>query len=331
MFDVITVGSATRDIFVRSREFRKFHSSRVKTREETCFLLGSKITIDELHFFVGGGAVNTAVTFANQGFRVAAIASVGDDLRGQEIIRILKDRDIVTDFIHRDPHDLTAYSIILSLPNGERTILRHFGAVWHLHEALFDWSKLKARCFYLNHIGGKSAVLLPRFLKLAAKQESLIALNPGETQLSMGKRLIPLLKNVDVFFVNQEEASILTGIPFSNSKRIFRVLDSWVKGIVVMTKGPRGVEVSDGHHRWSAGVLPLTKIIDRTGAGDAFGSGFIAALLHRPQDIEYAIQFGSANATATLTQWGANEGLLHKGDSIYTFGTLKIVKQKVTV
>ena len=93
-----------------------------------------------------------------------------------------------------------------------------------------------------------------------------------------------------------------------------------------MTKGPKGVEVSDGKTRWSAGVLPLKKIVDRTGAGDAFGSGFISALIEKPGDIEYAIQLASANATGVLTEWGAENGLLKKGDSAHKYGKLQVKK-----
>ncbi|MDP2734982.1 MAG: PfkB family carbohydrate kinase, partial [bacterium] len=90
----------------------------------------------------------------------------------------------------------------------------------------------------------------------------------------------------------------------------------------------KGVEVSDGRTRWSASVLPLRNMTDRTGAGDAFGSGFVASLLKHPNDIERAIQFASANATGVLTAWGAAGGLLKKSDSPLKWGKLKIRKKK---
>jgi sugar/nucleoside kinase (ribokinase family) len=139
-----------------------------------------------------------------------------------------------------------------------------------------------------------------------------------------------LLDQVDVFIVNEEEASHVTGIPYGKTSEIFKKLDQWVKGIVIMTKGPKGVEVSDGKTRWSAGILPLKKIADRTGAGDAFGSGFISALMKKPGDMEYAILFASANATGVLTEWGAENGLLKKGDSAYKYGTLQVKRIAIT-
>lgn len=330
MFDVITIGSATRDVFVRTKEMRIIRGKEFATGEGLCFSLGSKVNLDELHFAVGGGAANTAVTFANQGFTVAALASVGKDIRGQEIARSLQENNISTDFLYFDPHELTAYSIIISSGKGERTIFRYRGAVWHLVEQSIPWNTLKPRWFYINHIGDKSALLLPRFIAHAKKNGIHVAFNPGRTQLEMKEKVIPLLDGVDVFIVNQEEASYFTGIPYQKTDQIFNKLDRWVKGIVIMTKGPKGVKISDGKTRWSAGILTVKKVIDRTGAGDAFGSGFISALIKKPGDIEYAIQLASCNASGVLTEWGAENGLLKKGESIYKYGKLSIAKSKIS-
>lgn len=326
MFDVITVGSATRDVFLWSKAFKVLKSKEFSTGKGISFSLGSKINLEELNFRAGGGAVNTAVTFANQGFKVAALASVGQDIRGAEIDRVLKERGVSTEFLYYDPHELTAYSIILSVKRGGRTIFRYSGAVWHLHEYKIPWNKMKAKWIYLNHIGDKSAFLLPKLIAFAKKNKIKIFMNPGITQIERREKIIPLLKDVDVFQVNQEEAALMTKIPYQKREEIFKVLDKWVKGVVVMTRGPKGLEVSDGKYRWSAGILPTKSAVDRTGAGDAFGSGFVSALIKKPQDIEYAIQLASANATGTLSKWGAIHGLLEKGESPYKFGKLKIKK-----
>ena len=170
------------------------------------------------------------------------------------------------------------------------------------------------------------AKLLGKIISFARERNIKIAWNPGRTQLQHRKEVIPLLKHADVCILNQEEACALTGISYGESKKIFKRFDDLVHGLVIMTKGPNGVEVSDGKTIWSAGVLPLRKMVDRTGAGDAFGSAFIAALIKRPDDIEYAIQLASANATGVLTQWGATNGLLTKDDFPSKWGKLKIKK-----
>src|SRR4030043_281228 len=105
-------------------------------------------------------------------------------------------------------------------------------------------------------------------------------------------------------------------------KEIFEKLDRAEKGIVVMTNGVKGVVVSDGRNIYRSGIFG-GKVIDRTGAGDAFGSGFVAGLVKNQKskkknkkfsidDMKYAIRLGSANATSVVGKIGAKQGILTK-------------------
>ncbi|MEK7542628.1 MAG: carbohydrate kinase family protein [Patescibacteria group bacterium] len=326
VFDVITIGSAVRDVFARTRDIKTIKDKKFAVGEAACFSLGSKLNLDEVNFSVGGGAINTAVTFANQGFQVAAITQIGADPEGQHIREKSEECGIHCDFFSIDKEHATSFSFILSLPDGSRTVFRYKGASWHLKESDIPWKQLQTKWLYINHMAGESHNVLPRLLKEVKEQGAKIAWNPGSTQFEKKKELRQLMNFADVFIVNQEEASLITGIPYQKKKEIFKKLDDLVHGLVIMTKGKDGVEVSNGRTLWSAGVLPLKKVVDRTGAGDAFGSGFVAALTQKPDDIENAIQFASANATGVLTQWGANHGLLKKFDSPFKFGKLQIKK-----
>ena len=326
MFDVITIGSATRDVFARSGDIKIKKGKEFATGKGACFALGSKLNLEEVNFSVGGGAINTAVTFANQGFYVAPIAQVGLDPEGEHILKKADKYRIHCDFIATDKKYLTSFSFILSLADGSRTVFRYKGASWHLKTSQIRWNEFNAQWLYVNHMAGDSHKVLPKILKEAKKNGMQIAWNPGTTQLEKKKELQKLLGYADLFIVNQGEAAMVTGIPYQKEKEIFKKLNNLMHGVVIMTKGPRGVTVSDGKTMWFSGVLPLRKVVDRTGAGDAFGSGFVAALMKKPGDIENAIQFASANATGVLHEWGANHGLLQKNDSPTKYGTLKIKK-----
>ena len=324
MFDVITIGSAIRDVFMRCGEIKAIEWKEFPTGKGAVFPVGSKIDVDEMKFMVGGGAINTAVTFSNQGLKVAVLSSLGKDLAGEQIKKFLKDHKIESKFVFEDTKHSTPYSVIISLGGGERTIFRYKGAKDEIAHSRIPWNSMKANWFYVNHLEDDTAKLLPQIFDFAKQNGIKVAFNPGSTQIDMKDEVIPLLKYVDVLMVNQEEASALTGIPYENRNGIFKKFDELVDGIAIMTKGPEGVEISDGKTVWSAGVLPLDNIIDRTGAGDAFGSGFVAALIQKPGDIEYAIQFASANATGVLTEWGATNGLLRKGEDTEKWGKLDI-------
>ena len=133
MFDVITIGTATRDVFLTSSLFKvlkdKAHLKKIgfKTGEAECFAMGSKLEIERPAVTVGGGAANAAVTFARQNFRTAAIMKVGDDDLGEGIVNDLK-KEKITTFVAKDKENGTAYSTILLTPGGERTILVYRGA-----------------------------------------------------------------------------------------------------------------------------------------------------------------------------------------------------------
>jgi sugar/nucleoside kinase (ribokinase family) len=328
MFDVITIGSAVRDVFARTGDIQTIDNKKFVAGEAACFALGSKLNLDDVQFSVGGGAINTAVTFANQGFKTAVISLVGKDPEGMHIKDKALAYGIHCDFLAEDKNYTTSFSFVLSLLDGSRSVFRYKGASWHLQDKHIPWTEFRAKWLYINHMAGESAHVLPKLLEQAKSKGIQIAWNPGSTQLENPQELQKLMGYADLFIVNQEEASQIVDIPFQKKKQIFKKLDQLVQGKVIMTKGKKGVDISNGKTLWSAGVLSLDKneIIDRTGAGDAFGSGFVAALMKKPSDIEHAIQFASANATGVLTKWGANHGLLKKADLPTKYGKLEIKK-----
>lgn len=332
-YDIITFGSATQDVFLRTKGFQIKEEKKVFTGKGICFSLGSKIPVEEIEFLSGGGGTNTAFTFKNQGFKVAYCGTIGKDSAGDIIKNELKIKGISTKFLFPTPKGKTNYSIVLST-GEERTILVYKGASEELKKENIPWQKIKAGWFYLAPLG-KLVGLWEFILRFAKSKKIKVAMNPGNTQLSLNKeKLRKLLNFADILILNQEEASLATGVSYRKEKEIFKTLDGWVKGICVMTKGPVGGIVSDGKYLYQYGVLNEEKIVDRTGTGDAFGSGFVSAIMKKEKTIkdrkrliEYGIQVGSANATGCLQRLGAKNGLLKKGDSIYKFGKVKITKQ----
>lgn len=328
--DIVTVGSAIRDVFVSMEGEKVIRTAMFPTGRAMVLPLGSKLKIDALDITLGGDALNTAITFARRGFRTGTVAKVGDDGSGREILETLKDEGISTTYLMRDKKLQTAYSVILLADDGSRTILTYGGAARDFGPRDIAWNKLKPKWFFMTHMAEKSASVFPRVLRHAKSVVAKVAVNPGKTQLAMPLRTIkPLLNLIDVFIVNREEGAALTRTPYQNETKVFKKLDDWVHGLVVMTDGKRGVTVSNGTTRWKAGVLKEKRVVDRTGAGDAFGSGFVAALMERPDDIPYAIQVGSANATSVIEQTGGNAGALKKNQSIYKWGRLTIRETRI--
>ena len=312
MYDIISMGSATRDVLMSGEGLEYEKNTNFTTGEAVCLGLGSKVTIDKLVFASGGGGTNAAVTFARQGFHTACIGVVGKDLNGREIVEELMGEGVDTSYFQKHNDDYTGYSVILVHKSGERSILSYKGEGQHFKAEGIPFDSLSSKWLYLDSLGGVYDVL-EKSVQWAAKNQVKIATNPGSKELAHGlEKLKPLLKNFSIFSINQEEASQLTGIDYKNETEIFKFMDKLIDGIFVMTKGPDGVVVSDGKTVYSAGI-PESPIVERTGAGDAFCSGFVVEYI-RSGDIAKSIQFATANASSVVTEYGAKAGILKKDD-----------------
>src|SRR6185436_7671173 len=113
MFDIITFGSATRDILAKPKQLTSLKYEKSESQKEVCFPFGSKIDIDDMQFTSGGGGTNTAATFALQGFKTAYCGTIGVDLAGQEIINELKNLKINTSLVVKTDKKITNHSVVI--------------------------------------------------------------------------------------------------------------------------------------------------------------------------------------------------------------------------
>ncbi len=342
MKDVLVIGSATRDLFLQGVPFVEIKSNKFKVGKGIALPYSGKVKVPKITFAIGGGGANVSTTFNHQGFKTICISRVGNDAGGKEIIEKLKKEKVDIKNFQIDKNDQTAYSTIFLDNKGERTILSHKGAGDEISEKEIHWdSNIKARWMYLSSLAGNKNLLI-KAINFASKNKMFLATNPGMGELKNFRAMPRLLKHFDVFVLNQEEASYLTDVPFKEEKRLFKRLDDLIEGLVVMTKGPAGLIVSDGKHLWRVGIYKEKRVADRTGAGDAFASGFVSAFIRarikkignrsifEEKDIEQAIKMGSANATSVVEYVGAQPGILKKSDlKDKRWKNLKIKKENI--
>ena len=316
MFDIVTIGSATRDGFFKDIDFLPVEGKCFMTNQGICLPLGAKMQVPQVYFLTGGSATNTAVSFARQGLKTTVISRIGNDVSGETIIRELKKEKINTDFIQRDKLSPTAYSVIFLMPCGERTILSYKGCAEKLSFKEIPWNKIKTQWICIGSLG-KEKNILKKIIEFAISKNIKLAINPGWQELIWLKEHPKWIDKFEIFICNQEEAAYFTDIPYTKEKHIFKKLDDLVKGVVVMTKGKNGSVISNGENIWKAGVFHQ-KAIDATGAGDAFTSGFISVFIRNKKInnkvIEEAIRVGNANATSVIEHIGTKQGILYKKD-----------------
>ena len=304
---VLAIGAATQDIFLTGKVFTARRD--VRTRDYVEILpLGSKLEVENVHFDTGGGATNAAVTFARQGLTASIATKIGVDPAGGEVLRILRREGVNIDHVAKDARLHTGFSTLLVAPSGERTVLVYRGAAANLQARDFKIGSLHADWFYISSLAGDLG-LLAKLLDRARKVNAQVALNPGSAELKQAKKLRKLLPGVSVLFANKEEMQELFDV--EDGRELLRTATSSCH-MAVMTDGAKGSYVCDGINIFFAGQYQKVKVVDRTGAGDAFGSGFVAALA-KGAEIADAITLASANATAVVQKIGAKSGILQEG------------------
>ena len=329
MYDIITFGSAAKDINLKSRAFKVMKDDKdFVTGEGICLALGSKINVEHVKFTSGGGGGNSAAVFAKQGFKTAFCGVVGDDVAGEEIIKELKSLKVDTSLVSKSKQRSTNHSIIISSVGEDRTILAYRGASEMLTKNNIPWDKIKAKWLYLAPLSGLLCDTFEDIVDFAYEKKIRVAVNPGNSQLSLPPEMLErILKKIDILILNQEEASFLTKISFHEENEIFKKLDEMCPGVAVMTRGGEGVVASDGKYLYYAKPHKDRKIVDTTGAGDAFAAGFLSDYIRYKGDIEKALQLGIANSEANLSEVGAKTGILDKNSK---FDRVPIIKQLCT-
>jgi len=307
MYDIITIGSATRDVFLESEKIKVKKSTTSPTGFDECVPMGAKIELKEITFDTGGGATNAAVTFANQKFKTASVCRIADDTAGLEILNSLKSRGVSTRFLQYDKKYGSAYSLILLTSGGERSILVYRGASQKISSAEIPWKNIKTEWLYISSLAG-DLKLIKSIWKFAEKNQIKIGWNPGSRELDWGlTRLTPFIRQTEFFTVNTEEAARLTKEKTGNIRGQAKKLKK-ICQYLSLTDGPKGAYAWRGEEAIFA--LPLKiKRINATGAGDAFGSGFVAGLIAKNR-LEYAAKLATLNSNMVITRMGAKNGLL---------------------
>jgi len=320
MYKIITFGSAAWDVYLEPKEFQTVKNNKFVTGKGLCLHLGSKTDTDNIYFSSGGGATNAAATFVKQGFKTAYCGTIGNDINGKEILKELKKLKISTKLVKTTNLKPTNYSVVLNTGfNKDRTLLAYRGASEILG---IPWRKLKAKWFYIAPLSADLMNQVEEIIKFANKKKIKVAFNPGSSQLEHPK-LKKLLKKADVVFLNQKEASLITGVSYNKEIELFKKIDKICPGIILMGSD-KGITASDGKYLYKAKASKV-KIVDKTGAGDAFASGFVSGYIKK-EDIEYAIQMGMANSASCIQKRGAKQGLLSKTES---FKKEKIIIKKI--
>lgn len=343
---VLTIGGALNDIFLEFEDLSTLQL-HLKDRDQSFIALeeGKKITVDSLHSFAGGGATNSATSFKRLGFETEAFFKIGADTTGDFIIEQLRKERVNLDHVIRTPDEATGTSFIIPCPSGDKTSLVYRGSNLTLTKQEIPLSAID-NCdqLYITSLSFNLAKLLPYIAKYGKKKNKHIAANPGSNQVRNGAPdLIEALPFIDTLILNSYEAKLLMNsliqnksmyeshritTPIQKSKKMplllkeasmtqescfslplyFREIFSRGPSIVVVTNGAEGVYAAHDTTIYFY-PSPQIKVISTVGAGDSFGSAFIASLM-QGKKIEESLIAGTLNSSSVLGHIGTQVGLL---------------------
>lgn len=300
---ILCVGSAAQDVFLMGKVFTP------ECEEGICYehlKLGDKLSVDKMVYASGGNAMNAAVTFARQGLETSFVSILGDDPAGHAVLHELDDESISTRHVKVDKKYATSYSVILLAPNGERTILNYHGERLSSCPDIISEKTLRGDWLYISSVG--SMEMLSKIVKIAKSNGMRVAFSPASYEMKHIQASANILSSLDLLALNKEEASQF--VSGDTTEGLAIELSESVP-LVLVSDGPRGSVAADGVSTYSAGLYDNVAVIDRTGAGDAFTSGFIAKIASG-ESIEDALIFASANSTSVVEKVGAKAGILHE-------------------
>lgn len=314
--DILTIGGATLDIMLTTDEYDIIDNSQdLKRQKLIAFEYGAKLITKDACMTYGGGAANSAINLSNLDFAVTALVQLGDDSPGRDIKFYLENRGINTDYIIQHKNTFTGTSVIVSASEAHD----HVAFVNRGANAFLDISKetlaiINPQHIYLTSLSGERALdNLIEIFDYIRENNIPITWNPGSQQVQMGcEALKRFLQYTTILHVNKDEAIEMlysSGEETDNVEDLLKRLHAEGPRLVTITCGADGAWSYDGEKIYFQSALDVEHI-NTTGAGDAFGSTFLAAYIKTGGDIGYALAAGVVNSSEVIKKVGAQHGLV---------------------
>ena len=268
--------------------------------------------LEKIKFTVAGTAAAPSVNLARLGVDVATVGRVGDDAIGEFVRSTMSSYGVDVTHLLTDPERQTSSSLLPIRRDGSRPALHVIGANAGLCEDDVPWDLVAQADVF--HLGG--AFILPgidgapmerilrrvKELGVTTTMDFLMSPRPDAAEL-----IGPALQHVDYLMPNIEEAGWLAGT--EDRAAIIRFLHDLGAGCTILTMGGDGVSIAP--RGGAESVLPAyaVDVVDTTGCGDAFTSGFISGILDG-LDLHDAAERGLACGSLVATGLGSDAGIV---------------------
>jgi sugar/nucleoside kinase (ribokinase family) len=309
-FDILSVGDVVTDAFIKLFDDQAKVVTDDKDADWLAIPFATKLPFDHTEVIPAvGNAGNAAVSFARLGMKTGFVTNVGADAQGREIIAHLDKEDVDTRFVRINQHKKSNYHYVLWYKEERTILIKH-------EEYDYDWPHFRQkelpRWIYFSSISENAMGYHDEIADWLEENPSVhLAFQPGTFQMKAGtKRLKRLYARSSVLLLNREEAALVGGGDHEDIHDLFDKLHELGPKVVVITDGPDGAYGSDGQKRLFMPPYPDPKPpFERTGAGDAFSSTFVAAAA-KGLSLEDAMRWAPINSMSVVQKTGGQQGLL---------------------
>ncbi len=303
MYDLISIGSISIDLYFKGRSLT-FEDNRFQ------LAVGGKYLSDHFYVGIGGGAVNVAVGAQKNGLCTAVMGKIGNNIFKKIILAKLIEQGISYSLCDFEDEYYNVSSILLS-PDGERSIIHYMTPHQHLISNSNELKGIsKTNMAYLGNLPDISiserTVLLSFFKRRRIKTIVNLGVKDCRRPIVQLKKFLDM---VDVFILNGHEFAELVKAPYRDihfKEHIIQWYAPFLKDqLVVVTEGEKGSYGYFGNNIYYQRAEKISRVVDATGAGDAFTAGFIVEYCKSGNPMK-SMEKGSRYAAKILQKIGAN-------------------------
>jgi len=286
----------------------------------------NRIAREDEHSFItdfveapGGSAANTAVGLARLGLRVGFIGKVADDNEGKFLLGDFKKENVDVEGIRISKTGISGVVFGFIDEEGNRALYVAPGVndSFVFEEIDLEYVSDTGVLHLTSFVGEKPFMAQKKLLKVASKVK--ISFDPGELYARKGlASLKPFFERCYVVSPNENELKLLTGKDYKEGSEILLREGA---SIVAVKLGKKGCYVTNGKEGYLIEPYEV-KVVDTTGAGDAFCAGFLYGLI-KGKDLYECGRLGNFVASRCITKIGAREGLPKLSDLQETFRAKK--------
>ena len=306
--DIIAIGDTVVDAFIRLVDAHLEEADHIKTEEQQlCMPFATKIPYESVTVIPAvGNSANAAVASARLGLKTGLVTFLGNDVNGRECKFALENENICTEFLIMENGKFTNYHYVLWFKDERTILIKHETFKTYLPDIG------KPKWVYLSSLGEHAKDLHFEIAAYIAKNpEVKLAFQPGTFQIKMGAELLKdVYAKTEFFCCNVEEAQKISGNTSHDLPTLLLAMQNLGPKIVCITDGKKGSFMRENDQNYFMPIYPDTKPpYERTGAGDAFCSTFVAALALGATPVE-ALSWGPINSMNVVQYVGAQKGLL---------------------